>query len=91
MMLAIQRPIRCPGVAACIRVTATIGGAAIERPMDYNLIPLSTTRDITNTLHSNNQATEPLSAIYPRYFIRQLTDKIVTILKKHIPTASASL
>ena len=33
MILAVQRQIGCPGVAACIRVTATIGGAAIERPM----------------------------------------------------------
>ncbi|MNG57882.1 hypothetical protein D3C78_938610 [compost metagenome] len=33
MILAVQRPIGCPGVAACIRVTATIGAAAIERPM----------------------------------------------------------
>jgi len=33
MILAFQRPIGCPGVAACIKVTATIGGAAIERPM----------------------------------------------------------
>ena len=33
MILAVQRPIGCPGVAACIKVTTTIGGAAIERPM----------------------------------------------------------
>ena len=33
MILAVQRPIGCPGVAACIRVTATIGGAVIEPPM----------------------------------------------------------
>lgn len=33
MILAVQRPIGCPGVAACILVTAIIGGAVIERPM----------------------------------------------------------
>lgn len=33
MILAVQRPIGCPGVAACIKVPATIGGVAIERPM----------------------------------------------------------
>ncbi len=33
MILAVQRSIGCPGVAACIKVTTTIGGAAIERPM----------------------------------------------------------
>ena len=33
MILTVQRPIECPGVAACVWVNATIGGAAIERPM----------------------------------------------------------
>lgn len=33
MILAVQRPIGCPGVAACVWITATIGVAAIERPM----------------------------------------------------------
>ncbi|MDP8683417.1 hypothetical protein, partial [Serratia marcescens] len=33
MILAVQRPIGCPGVAACVWVNSTIGGVAIERPM----------------------------------------------------------